>query len=92
MSYNRLFEFAKISFSQKLLDDLVSIATWQERLQSVDTTNISPLYNVLDDIKNCGVRNDEKSEIICTPLDILSNASVVENNYIVVPSVINSDE
>ncbi|MEN9782602.1 MAG: glutamyl-tRNA(Gln) amidotransferase subunit [Pseudomonadota bacterium] len=91
MSYNRLFEFAKIPFSEKLLNDLFSITSWQEQLQSVDTNGVEPLFNVLDNIKKSSIR-DDLIVINNSPKNILQNAPVVDNNYIVVPSVINADE
>jgi len=92
MSYNRLFEFAKIPFSQKLLNDLVAITSWQEKLQSVDTNGIEPLFNVLDKIKKCAIRDEHSFCSHNSHECVLKNAPVVENNYIVVPSVINADE
>ena len=63
------------------MEDAIAFA---EPIQNLDTTNIEPMYTVLEN-ECLQLRPDEIDKNLPTRKDILSNAVLVEEDYFVAP-------
>lgn len=78
ISVNKFF----VNFREAIrtLEDSIEFAS---KILHIDTTNVEPLYTVLED-QNLYVREDIVNDGNCKD-DILSNAKVTEEDYFVAP-------
>jgi len=87
-----LIELSRIDCSEeeqeKLLQDLQSILNYVEQLNEIDTTNIRPCYQVLEEVANV-TREDKVGEILPREA-FLSNAPSHVGGLIRVPPVMKS--
>ena len=80
---------SKLEFSDDEIEsfrsDLSEILNHMEELNELDTTNVSPLFNVLDlhDV----VREDKVKESLSLE-DVLKNSPDKDENFIIVPKII----
>ena len=85
----KISNLAKISIAdqevEKLESEISSIIRWVEALNEVDTDNIDPMSNSLTGVLR--MREDLVTDGNKVP-DILSNSPVDDENFFVVPKVI----
>lgn len=73
------------SVNENLRDDLEKIISWQDILKEVDIRSIEPMYNTLEEDAIAIVNED----IACEKHDdIFFNAPDIEDNFFLVPKVI----
>jgi aspartyl-tRNA(Asn)/glutamyl-tRNA(Gln) amidotransferase subunit C len=70
---------------EQLIGDMSRILSFMEKLNEVDTSNVEPLVYMTDEVNN--FRKDEVVEII-THEEALQNAPEHDENYFLVPKVI----
>jgi aspartyl-tRNA(Asn)/glutamyl-tRNA(Gln) amidotransferase subunit C len=70
---------------EQLIGDMSRILSFMEKLNEVDTSSIEPLVYMTDEVNN--FRKDEVIEII-THEEALQNAPEHDENYFLVPKVI----
>ena len=75
----------KADNKEKMLDDLNKIVEFVEILQEVDTSNIEATFNVLNAVTPLREDLPKQSDVIKT---ILENAPKADNNYFIVPKII----
>jgi aspartyl-tRNA(Asn)/glutamyl-tRNA(Gln) amidotransferase subunit C len=85
----KIANLAKISITsdetEKLESEISSIISWVETLNEVDTENIEPMTNSLQ--SSLRMREDEVNDGNKTK-DILLNSPTEDDNFFVVPKVI----
>ena len=83
---NKVFRACGFNYVDKnLCDDLGKIIAWQNVLREVDIEGVEPMYNTLgDNVKTIA----NLDEIVKENSDIFSNAPEIEDNFFVVPKVI----
>jgi|TARA_B100001093_G_scaffold231426_1_gene221965 aspartyl-tRNA(Asn)/glutamyl-tRNA(Gln) amidotransferase subunit C len=85
----KIANLAKISITsdetEKLESEISSIISWVETLNEVDTDNIEPMTNSLQ--SSLRMREDEVNDGNKTK-DILLNSPTEDDNFFVVPKVI----
>ena len=85
----KIANLAKISITsdetEKLENEISSIISWVETLNEVDTDNIEPMTNSLQ--SSLRMREDEVNDGNKTK-DILLNSPTEDDNFFVVPKVI----
>ena len=85
----KISNLAKISIAdqevEKLESEISSIIRWVEALNEVDTENVDPMSNSLNGALR--MREDLVTDANKLP-DILSNSPVDDENFFVVPKVI----
>ncbi len=72
----------------KILPDLENIISWQEKLQSIDTKGVEPIFNTLFDMQDYISNKDKITEKETTTKDLMSNVPISNDNFILVPKVI----
>ena len=83
---NKVFRACGFNYVDKnLCDDLGKIIAWQNVLREVDIEGVEPMYNTLgDNVKTIA----NLDEIVKENSDIFSNAPEIEDNFFLVPKVI----
>lgn len=83
---NKVFRACGFNYVDKnLCDDLEKIIAWQNVLQEVDVEGVEPMYNTLGDNVMAITNTDS---IVQENSDIFSNAPEIEDNFFLVPKVI----
>ena len=83
---NKVFRACGFNYVDKnLYDDLEKIIAWQNVLREVDVRGVEPMYNTLG--------NDAKSitnvdNVVKENGDIFANAPEMEDNFFLVPKII----
>ncbi len=90
---NHLIKLANIKMTDQeivlLSKQLDNIIYWLDFVSKIDTTNIEPMYNRLQDLQILHLQN--KDNIDKNNVDkILQNAPEVFDNFIIVPKILDS--
>ena len=90
---NHLIKLANIKMTEHEIDllskQLDNIVYWVEFVSKIDTKNIEPMYNRLQDLQILHLQN--KDNIDKNNVDkILQNAPEVFDNFIIVPKILDS--
>ena len=67
-------------------EDLANVLTHFSRLQAIETTNV-PLSTEMAGLTNVTRTDMAESDTLCTSLDLLKRAPVVEERFIKTPTV-----
>ncbi|MEZ5840154.1 MAG: Asp-tRNA(Asn)/Glu-tRNA(Gln) amidotransferase subunit GatC [Hyphomicrobiales bacterium] len=85
----RIAHLARIAVSDEevphLQDELNSILGWVEQLNAIDVSGVEPLTSVVE--MSMKKRTDEVTDG-GYPADVVKNAPISEDNYFVVPKVV----
>ena len=73
------------SVEENLRNDLEKIIAWQNILREVNISGIEPMYNTLDDNSKAITNPDD---VVKENSDIFANAPEMEDNFFLVPKVI----
>ena len=85
----KIAALSKLEFSESEIEkfrvDLNKIFDYMEELNGIDTSNIEPLFNVLD--LKAALRKDEVKDAKIKK-EILSNAPNGDDEFVIVPKVV----
>lgn len=76
-----------LKVNNNIKNDIVKIIEWQNLLREVNINGVEPLYNTIGD-ENVLYQQDCSNDK-CEKEDIFENAPEKENNFFLVPKVIN---
>ena len=83
---NKVFRACGFNYVDKnLCDDLEKIIAWQNVLREVDVQDVEPMYNTLGDGAKAIANTDD---VVKENGDIFANAPEMEDNFFLVPKVI----
>ncbi len=85
----RVAKLSKLEFTEKEIEnyrkDLNKIIEHMDELNQIDTTNVEPLFNVLD------TKDKLREDIVLesqSKVEFLENAPESDDNFIIVPKII----